>query len=239
MNGSLVENAKRIEQLKVQAKDFDQVDVCVCPPYPYLSQVNELLATTPIQVGAQNASAENAGANTGEISVSMLKEFGCAYVLLGHSERRSLFQEDDRQIAAKCETALTVGLTPVVCVGETLEERQQGITESVISVQVEAVLEQVGINGLAKVVIAYEPVWAIGTGETATPKQAQSVHAHIRGLLAECSPEVANTVPIIYGGSVKPDNARALFRQEDVDGGLVGGASLDADAFVQVCRAAC
>ena len=188
--------------------------------------------------GAQNVSQHPRGAYTGEVSAAMLREFGCRYVLVGHSERRALFGEDNATVAAKAQAALDAGVTPVICVGETLAERERGVAEEVVGSQFGAVAGVLGIKGLGASVLAYEPVWAIGTGRTAGPQQAQAVHASLRGLLAKRDPGLAAGVPILYGGSVKGANAAELFAMADVDGGLVGGASLVAQEFTAICQAA-
>lgn len=215
-------------------------DILVCPPAPYLGQALANSESQPISVGAQNASQFESGAYTGEISFSMLTELGCEYVLLGHSERRELFKETNQEVAEKFAACIghSDAITPVLCIGETLAERQSENTEAVVAAQLDAVIEKVGIAGFANAVIAYEPVWAIGTGETASPEQAQEVHAFIRTKLHKLNAEIAQSLRIIYGGSVKPDNANELFAQQDIDGGLVGGASLDVNSFAGICEAA-
>ncbi len=200
----------------------------VCVPFPYLQQVAERLRGTALEWGAQNVSEHAQGAHTGEVSAAMLAEFGCRYVIVGHSERRQIYREGDAQAAAKFAAARRAGLTPILCVGETLEEREAGRTEEVVDRQVSVVLEK---NSLEKAVLAYEPVWAIGTGRTATPEQAQAVHAFLRK-------KVSSDTPILYGGSVKPQNAAAIFAMPDVDGGLIGGASLVAGDFLAIVEAA-
>lgn len=237
MNGALAVNTKLIKKVLSQINLIERVDIVICPPYTHLAQVDEQLSQSRVKLGAQNVSAFDAGAYTGEISASMLCEFNCSYVLLGHSERRSLFQESNEQVASKFEAALNARLIPVLCVGETLEQRQRDETLSVVSTQIKTVLDRVGIQSFASAVIAYEPIWAIGTGETATPEQAQTVHAQIRCQLAEYDVEIAHSIQVIYGGSVNADNAQALFSQKDIDGGLIGGASLDANAFLQISLA--
>ncbi|RME33964.1 MAG: triose-phosphate isomerase [Gammaproteobacteria bacterium] len=214
------------------------VEVMVCPSYVHIPQVAELTRGTPLAVGAQDLSEYDSGAYTGEVSGAMLAEFGCGSVIVGHSERRHLFGESDDRVAEKFAAALRHGLTPVLCVGETLEERRAGSTEQVIARQLDAVIGHVGVPALAGAVIAYEPVWAIGTGQTATPDQAQAVHAFIRERIGGRDPGLAGEVRILYGGSVKPDNAGSLFGMADIDGGLIGGASLDADAFLAIVRSA-
>lgn len=212
--------------------------VVVCPPAPYLFQARQQLDGTAIAVGAQNASQFESGAYTGEVSLSMLKDLGCEYVILGHSERRSLFGEQDRDVAEKFVATLSAGLIPVLCVGETREQRQADETDRVISGQLDAVINAAGIDAFAEAIIAYEPVWAIGTGDTATPEQAQQVHRLVRDKLAASNPDIAQRVPVLYGGSVNASNAEELFGMPDIDGGLVGGASLDAVAFAAICAAA-
>lgn len=216
----------------------ERVDVAVCPPAIFIPSVVSALEGTPVRVGAQNASEHIQGAYTGEVSSPMYAAFGVFYVLLGHSERRSLYGESDAIIAAKVEQALKAGLVPILCVGETLAERQQAITMAIVQRQVDAVIAKIGINAIASCVIAYEPVWAIGTGLTASPAQAQEVHAYIRQHLATQSQGVAKNIQILYGGSVKAGNAAELFACEDIDGGLIGGASLNAEEFLAICQAA-
>lgn len=215
-------------------------DILVCPPAVYLQHAVSAAQSQPVAIGAQNVNAHDSGAYTGEIALPMLAELGCDYVLLGHSERRELFLETDVQIADKFAACVAEPqrITPVLCVGETLDERKQGATEQVVGRQLDAVLNQVGIQQMKNAVIAYEPVWAIGTGETASPEQAQEVHAFIRARLAEHDAEIAASMRILYGGSVKADNAELLFAQPDIDGGLIGGAALKVESFVGICRAA-
>ena len=216
------------------------VDLVLCPPAVYLVPVVAAVAETrgDVAVGGQNAHDQESGAFTGEVAPQMLVDVCCRYVILGHSERRTLFGETDAAVNAKAKAALAVGLTPIVCVGETLEEREAGRTEAVVTAQVQGSLAGLGVAGLSKTVIAYEPVWAIGTGKVATPEQAQEVHALIRSLLpALASPEVAGGVRIQYGGSVKPDNAPQLAACPDIDGALVGGASLKAHDFLAIAAA--
>lgn len=213
-------------------------EMAVCPPYPYLGQAQLALQGSPLALGAQSLSEHASGAFTGEVSAAMLLEFGCRYVLVGHSERRALFGETDAVVAAKFAAAQEAGLVPVLCVGETLDERNAGQTASVIARQLSAVLDRVGVNAMASAVVAYEPVWAIGTGVTASPAQAQEVHAAIRAQVAALDIGVAEGLRILYGGSVKPQNAKELFGQADIDGGLIGGAALVADDFLAICLAA-
>jgi triosephosphate isomerase len=213
--------------------------VAVCPPFVYLSEVARLIKDTAIGLGGQDLCPENGeGAYTGEISGAMLKDVGCAYVIVGHSERRALFGDTDAMVAKKFFAAQTVGLIPILCVGEQLQERENGETETVVARQLDAILmKEGGVEALAKAVIAYEPVWAIGTGRTATPQQAQEVHAFVRGRIADRDKAIAAQVQILYGGSVKAGNAAELFAMSDIDGGLIGGASLDAGQFLAICGA--
>lgn len=213
--------------------DGTAAEVAICPPFPYLSQVGEKLKGTAVALGAQNLSQEASGAFTGEVSAAMLLDFGVRYAIVGHSERRSLYGEASELVARKFIAAQSAGLTPILCVGETLQERDAGRTLDVIEAQLQAVIEAAGGDVWSRAVIAYEPVWAIGTGETATPEQAQQVHEFIRGRLGE----TGAAVQILYGGSVKSGNAESLFAQPGIDGALVGGASLDAKEFAQICRA--
>lgn len=213
-------------------------DILVCPPTPYLSQAVANSDSLPIAIGAQNVSQFASGAYTGETSLSMLSEVGCEYVLLGHSERRQLFRETDQDVAEKFAACLgqSAKIKPLLCIGETLSERQAGTTEAVVSAQLDAVIDKVGIAGFVNAVIAYEPVWAIGTGETASPEQAQEVHAFIRNKLSKLDSGIAEALRILYGGSVKSSNAHALFTQQDIDGGLIGGASLEVESFAGICE---
>ncbi len=238
MHGSLASNARLLDALKAGLKHAEGVDCAVCAPFPYLAQVSAALSGSPIAWGAQDVSEHDVGAYTGEVSGAMLKEFGCRFAIVGHSERRSLHAEDDSRVAAKFIAAQRAGLTPILCVGETLEERERGETEGVVGRQLDAVLAGAGPAALANAALAYEPVWAIGTGKNATPREAQDVHAFIRARLAARDRGLAQRVTIVYGGSVKPGNAGELFAMPDVDGGLVGGASLVADDFIAICAAA-
>lgn len=217
-------------------------DVLVCPPAPYLAFASEQSNKQSVRVfvGAQNVSPYDSGAFTGEISLSMIAELGCAYVLVGHSERRELNGESDQLVAEKFAACVASNsdVVPILCVGESLTEREEGNTESVVARQINAVIDKVGVTAMKNAVIAYEPVWAIGTGKTASPEQAQLVHAYIRGLLKEHDAEIANAIQLLYGGSVKPGNAEQLFAQPDIDGGLIGGASLDVESFAGICEAA-
>jgi triosephosphate isomerase len=212
--------------------------VLVCPPFPYVAAVAEQARGSSVRVGAQNVSEHEKGAFTGEVAASMLRDIGCEFVIVGHSERRSLYGETSAQVAAKFVAAQAAGLTPILCVGETLDEREAGTTEAVVDEQLDAVLDLAGIDALAAAVIAYEPVWAIGTGMTATPEQAQDVHRHIRARLAAQSETVAAGIRILYGGSMKGENAAGLLAQPDIDGGLIGGASLKAADFLAIATAA-
>ena len=236
MHGSLEKNSALLDVLVHQLSVSDNREFAICPPYVYIPSVATALVGSGIATGAQNVAAEVEGAYTGEVSVSMLADLGCRYVIVGHSERRALYGEDDAVVAEKFVRAQEGGLQPILCVGESLVERQAGQALAVIQRQLQAVIDRVGVVSLARAVIAYEPVWAIGTGETAAPEQAQEVHAFIRGCLAETDSS-ASELTILYGGSVKPDNAAELFAQDDIDGALVGGASLDAAAFAAICMA--
>ena len=234
MHGSRATNAALLEGL-LQARPF-ACDVAVCPPFPYLADVASTLAASDLRWGAQDCSAHEQGAYTGEVSAAMLAELGCRYAIVGHSERRTLHGETDEVVAGKAQAALARGVTPVVCVGETLAQREAGQTEAVVKRQLSAVIHALA-HCAGEMVVAYEPVWAIGTGLTATPEQAQAVHALLRQQLRAATPR-ADAMRILYGGSVKPDNAAALFAQPDIDGGLIGGAALKATDFVAICRAA-
>ncbi len=213
-------------------------ETVVCPPFVYLSTVSAAIEGSPLALGAQNASEHPRGAFTGEVAVEMLMDFGCRYVIVGHSERRAMYAESDAQVAAKFARVADAGLTPILCLGETLEQRESEQTEGVVARQLDAVLERVGPAAVAAGVIAYEPVWAIGTGRNATPDQANAVHAFIRQRIAEQDPEAADSVRILYGGSVKASNSAELFAMPDIDGGLIGGASLKADEFLTICQTA-
>jgi triosephosphate isomerase len=238
MFGNSARNQLLLEGMAAQAGGFEGVSCAVCVPFPYLSQTRSILEGSGVGWGAQNASQWPEGAYTGEVSVSMLADFGCRYVIVGHSERRNLFHEDDQQVAAKAKAVLEQQMTPIVCVGESLQERESGVTESVVSRQLDAVIAAVGMAGLDKSVVAYEPVWAIGTGKTATPEQAQAVHAFLREAVSAQDAGVGERLTMLYGGSVKSGNAQALFAMDDIDGGLIGGASLDLGEFMAICRAA-
>ena len=233
MNGGLAANAALLSELAAGWKAEPGRQIAVCVPYPYLAQVGAALRATAIAWGAQDVSEHESGAFTGEVSAGMLVEFGCRYAIVGHSERRQFFCDTDAVVAAKTVAALTGGLTPIVCVGETLAERDAGATMAVVSRQLDAVLAAVGAKA-AKITVAYEPVWAIGTGRTASPEEAQAVHAMLRERLARSA---AAEVSLLYGGSVKADNAKALFAMADIDGGLIGGASLRSAEFLAIARA--
>ncbi len=211
-------------------------EVVVCAPFPYLSQVEALITHSQLKLGAQSLNINADGAFTGEVSAEMIKDFGAQYVIVGHSERRSLYGENSTLVAEKVKAALDNDLTPLFCVGETLEQREAGATEAVVSEQINAVIDLLGIDAFLGIVVAYEPVWAIGTGVTATPEQAQGVHAFIRQLLAGYDDGIADMTAILYGGSMNAGNANELIACEDIDGGLIGGASLKAEDFLQICR---
>lgn len=239
MNGAYGANAALIEGLKQQAGQCDAIDILVCPPSVYLESVGRDLVGSPLQLGAQNLSEQTApGAFTGEILGTMLAEVGCRYVIVGHSERRALYDETDRRVAEKFAAAQAAGLVPILCVGETLQKRESGSTEAVLAHQLDAVIAVCGITAFSNAVLAYEPVWAIGTGRTASPDQAQAVHAFLRGEVAKRDAIIADSLRILYGGSVKADNAAQLFAGADVDGGLIGGAALKAADFLGICLAA-
>ncbi len=237
MNGSLATIRTLVAEIKQGVVSTPAAEMAVFPPFPYLSGVAHLLSGTCIKLGAQNLATESGGAYTGEVSGTMLNDYNCAFVIIGHSERRSLYGETDAVVAQKFARALSCKLTPILCVGETLQEREAGVTEQVIGRQIDAVLTHCGIAAFANAVIAYEPVWAIGTGRNATPEQAQAVHAAVRTQVGEHDPGLAAALRILYGGSMKGSNARELLTMPDIDGGLVGGASLVADEFLTIYRA--
>lgn len=238
MNGSRRETEQLLAGVLAGIGEVRKAEVAVCPPFVLIPRAAEVLAGSPVALGGQNLDAHDAGAYTGEVSGAMLKDAGCRYVIVGHSERRTLYGETNQAVAEKFKAAQRHGLAPILCVGETLEERERHVTEAVIDAQMRAVLDANGIESLRAAVIAYEPVWAIGTGRTATPQQAQDVHRFIRDQLALLDRGVAEEVRIQYGGSMKPDNAAELLAQPDIDGGLIGGASLKAADFLAICRAA-
>ena len=238
MFGSLKSNLSLLQDVAAGVAGLSGMSVAVCVPFPYLAQAQSVLTGTSVSWGAQNLNEQAQGAYTGEVSAAMLKDFGCRYVLVGHSERRAIYGESDTLIAEKFAAALASGLNPVLCVGETLAQREAGQTVSVVAAQIDAVLQRVGVAAFSSAVVAYEPVWAIGTGRTATSAQAQEVHAAIRAQIAAADAKVAEGLQILYGGSVKPGNAEELFGMPDIDGGLIGGASLVAADFLAICRAA-
>ena len=212
-------------------------EVIVCAPFPYLSQVENLISNSSLMLGAQNLNVNTKGAFTGEVSADMIKDFGAHHVIVGHSERRSLYGESSIIVAEKTKVAIEAGLIPLLCVGESLEERESGNTEDAVAEQLNAVINLLGIKAFEGIIIAYEPVWAIGTGLTASPEQAQTVHQFIRGLLADSSESIAQKTPILYGGSMNAGNAADLISCSDIDGGLIGGAALKAEDFLQICKA--
>lgn len=238
MNGSSASSDELMSGILAGLDGNQACDILVCPAYVHLTQTATKLAGSVVQLGAQNLSAESKGAFTGEISGDMLTDIGCSHVLVGHSERRALYGEDDQLVAQKFVAAQGVGLVPVLCVGETLEERESGVTEDVVSRQLDVVLDQAKVAAFENAIVAYEPVWAIGTGKTASPEQAQAVHAMIRERIAARDDKIASGLRILYGGSVNGGNAQELFSMTDVDGGLVGGASLKADEFLKIIHAA-
>ncbi len=245
MNGSTASNAQLLDGILAQANSFSSISVAIFPPAVYLQQVQQRLKGTTIAWGTQNVSQFEHGAYTGEISAPMLNDFDCQYALMGHSERRCLYAEIgldtlvlDHIIAEKYATAIQNGITPIVCIGESPEEHDDGKTEDVILRLLDIVIARLGAAALSQAVLAYEPVWAIGTGKSASPEWAQNVHALMRERIAKHDPDTAKSVQILYGGSVKGDNAPSLFSMPDIDGGLIGGASLDANEFVAICQAA-
>jgi triosephosphate isomerase len=238
MNGSTEANEALVSAIVAGVPHGSGFHLLVCPPFPYLAAVVAQTAGSPVKVGAQNVSEHDSGAFTGEVSSGMLADIGCDYVIVGHSERRALYGESSFQVATKFQAAQAAGIKPILCVGETLEEREDGATERVVDFQLSAVLDAVGIEAFASAVVAYEPVWAIGTGKTATPEQAQDVHKHIRAQLAAQDEEIAAGVQVLYGGSMKGENAAGLLAMPDIDGGLIGGASLKADDFLAIAEAA-
>jgi len=239
MHGSLAASAALVDALKAGVPAGASARMLLCPPYPYLKSVADRLAGSGILLGSQDVSARvGSGAYTGEVAGAMLKDVGCTYAIVGHSERRTLFGDTDEVVAAKFQAAQAAGLVPILCVGETLEEREAGRTDAVVERQMSAVLGVAGVEAFANAVVAYEPVWAIGTGKTATPEQAQQVHARIRQMIEARDGTIAAGLIILYGGSVKGANAAELFAREDIDGGLVGGASLEASEFLTIFGAA-
>jgi triosephosphate isomerase len=238
LNGSRDANQRLVSGILAGAGEAAGAEILLCPPYVYLPQVADQIAGSPVMLGAQDVAMQAEGAYTGEISAGMLKDGECTHVIIGHSERRAMFGDTDEVVAAKFEAAFEQGLIPILCIGESQQERESGVTTAVIDRQVAAVLDAVGVTPFADSIIAYEPVWAIGTGLTATPEQAQEVHAHVRSIIAARDAKIAAGLRILYGGSVKGANAPELFNMEDIDGGLIGGASLDPDEFLAICRAA-
>ena len=238
MNGSSAANAELVAGIVAGVPQGSGFSLLVCPPYPYLASVVAQTSGSAVSVGAQSVSEHEKGAFTGEVAPGMLRDIGCTYVIVGHSERRAMYGETSQAVAAKFQAAQAAGLTPILCLGETLEEREAGTTESVIDEQLDAVLDVAGIDAFATAVIAYEPVWAIGTGMTASPEQAQDVHRHIRGRLEALNTDIAAGVQVLYGGSMKGVNAAGLLAKPDIDGGLIGGASLKAEDFLAIAQAA-
>ncbi len=238
MNGSLQSITELMDGIKAGLNEVDNADMAVCPPAVYLMKVKGLIGEANIGLGSQNICDQASGAYTGELGPSMLKEAGCKYAIIGHSERRSLYGESDELVAKRHAMAVESGITPILCIGETLEERESGVTEAVVARQLDAVIDTQGIEAIGKCVIAYEPVWAIGTGKTATPEQAQAVHAFIRAKLSALSTHIADNVQILYGGSMNAANAKDLLSQPDIDGGLIGGASLKAEDFLAIGKSA-
>jgi triosephosphate isomerase (TIM) len=237
MHGSLAQNEALLNAVVGGMGTMPGVDCAVCVPFPYLAQAQQLLRGSSVKWGAQDVHQADKGAYTGEVSAAMLCDFGCHYAIVGHSERRSLYGESSRLVAEKFSAAQKSGLLPILCVGETLEQREAGTTETVVAEQLDAVVDLLGVQSLRNAVVAYEPVWAIGTGKTATPEQAQAVHAFIRQRIAEQDSRIAQDLCILYGGSVKASNAAELFTMADIDGGLIGGASLIAEDFLAICKA--
>lgn len=233
MNGTRSDGLSLIEAIAAGLKEDDQ-GIAVCVPFVYITDIKNAIEKTPIALGSQNVGDQESGAFTGEVSAAMLKDCGCTYALVGHSERRTCYGDTDESVAKRFCEAQKQGIVPVLCIGETLEERESDKTFAVIEAQLNAVIDMAGIEALQNSVIAYEPVWAIGTGKTASDEQAQEVHKYIRDLIAAKNATVAENIQILYGGSVKPNNAQAIFAMPDIDGGLIGGASLDADSFLKI-----
>jgi triosephosphate isomerase (TIM) len=238
MNGNLASSQALLKAILPPLAALSGARCAVCTPFPYLAAVGQTLRGSKVELGAQDLCQFEDGAYTGGVSGAMLADIGCHFVIVGHSERRSVFGDSDETVALKYEQALKHGLEPILCVGEQLAEREAGVTETVVARQLDAVIGRCGVQALGRGVIAYEPVWAIGTGKTATPQQAQDAHAFVRGRIATADRRLAEGLTILYGGSVKAGNAAQLFAMPDVDGGLIGGASLVADEFVAICRAA-
>jgi triosephosphate isomerase len=238
MNGYAAGNAALVSDIVAGVPDSARVKVLVCPPFPYLASVAAQVQNSNVAVGAQTLSEHQSGAFTGEVAPAMLRDIGCEYVIVGHSERRALYAETSADVAAKFKAALGADLKPILCVGETLEQRESGNTESVVDEQIAAVIDTVGIAAFVTAVVAYEPVWAIGTGVTASPEQAQDVHRHIRSVMAGHDAGIAESTQILYGGSMKGENAAGLLAMQDIDGGLIGGASLKAADFLAIAHVA-
>jgi triosephosphate isomerase len=238
MNGALATNQGLLDTIIPAISSFSHMQCVLCVPFPFLAQVQQKLHGSKIALGAQDLCEYDNGAYTGGVSAAMLADFGCRYVIVGHSERRSVFGESDAVVARKFEKAQSAGLTPILCIGETLAEREAGLTENTVARQIDAVIAHAGVKALGLSVVAYEPVWAIGTGKTATAAQAQAVHAFIRSRIAADDSEVADKLQLLYGGSVKAANSAQLFAMPDIDGGLIGGASLIAGEFTEICRSA-
>ena len=237
MHGTLAQNAELLDVVRSGMRQITDVDCAVCVPFPYLAQAQQKLSGSNVKWGAQNVHQSDKGAYTGEVSAAMLRDFECSYVIVGHSERRAYYGESSHLVAEKFLAAQQAGLTPVLCVGETLQQRESGITETVVAGQLDALIQLGGVQVLRNAVVAYEPVWAIGTGKTATSAQAQAVHRFVRQRIAALDGQIAAALCILYGGSVKANNAAELFAMPDIDGGLIGGASLVADEFLAICRA--
>lgn len=238
LNGSLEAISDLLLGIGEQLSAVKVAELAVCPPVIYLGHVQQLIGESGISLGAQDCSDQDGGAYTGEVAATMIKEFGCKYIIVGHSERRHIYAESNDRVAIKYEKVKNSQLVPILCVGETLQDREDGRTEMVIAQQLDAVLKRLGIDGFVDAVIAYEPVWAIGTGETATPEQAQEVHEFIRNKLVAINKDIAANIRILYGGSMKPENAKQLLEQKDIDGGLIGGAALKVDDFIGIALAA-
>lgn len=238
MNGRIAQNQTLLQTLKIGVQDLKHADFAVCVPYPYISQAQTLLQGSNVAWGAQNLAANENIALTGAVSAYMLTDYGCRFVIVGHSERRIQFHETDDTAATRFEAAEKAGLTPIFCMGESLEERESDWTEYVVGRQLDSIIRRYGAEVLSKAVLAYEPLWAVGTDIAATPEQAQKVHAFIRNRVAKCDFNIAKKVQILYGGSLNPSNAAALFSMPDIDGGLVGRSSLDVKSFIAICHAA-
>lgn len=238
MNGSRESAVQLAEGILHGLETGPETAILLCPPFVYLADVARVLKGSPVMLGAQNLCAEDSGAYTGEVSGPMLRDFDCRYAIVGHSERRALYGEADPVVARKFMAAQRAGLTPILCLGETLAQREAGDTHAVVGSQLKAVLDAAGVAAFGNAVVAYEPVWAIGTGRTASPEQAQDVHAFIRSAVRAEDVKIGDSLQLLYGGSVKASNAGELFRMPDIDGGLVGGASLDAAEFLAICKAA-